>query len=204
MTGPYHAPQTPAEVALMVATFSAEEAERFESAFRFAAAAHEGQTRDEGTPYIDHPVRVALLLWEELGVRDLDILVAALNHDVLEDCEWLDASVLGGALGERATGFVEEVTKPHVPDEEKPARDRIYLDSLRDISNEARLLKLADRIDNLRGVILSGDPAKARRYLTVSREEFIPLALATDPAAARLVAEACDRIEQYLERAEPA
>src|SRR5690606_4621755 len=127
-----------------------------------------------------------------------DILVAALNHDVLEDCDWLDSDVLAGALGERATVFVEEVTKPQVPDDQKDERDRAYLDRLRDISTEGRLLKLADRIDNLRGVVLAGDPDKARRYLSVSREEFIPLALATDPVAAELIVEACDRIEHYL------
>lgn len=182
----------------MVATLSPEDAARFETAYRFAAAAHDGQTRDEGTPYIEHPVRVARILWEELGVRDLDILIAALNHDVLEDCDWLEAEVLNGALGERATGIVEEVTKPQVPEAQKAERDRNYFDRLRDISTEARLLKLADRVDNLRSVVLAGDPDKARRYLAVSREEFIPLALATDPVAADLVSTGCDKVERYL------
>lgn len=198
MTLPYHAPQTPPEVALLVATLSPDDAAHFEAAYRFAAAAHDGQTRDEGTPYIEHPVRVARILWEELGVRDLDVLVAALNHDVLEDCDWLEPEVLNGALGVRATGIIEEVTKPQVSEARKAERDRDYLERLRSVSTEARLLKLADRMDNLRSVVSAGNPDKARRYLSVSREEFLPLALATDPVAAELVTVACDDVERYL------
>lgn len=198
MTIPYHAPQTPPDIAMIIASLPPSDAGRIEAAFRFAAAAHEGQARDEGTPFIDHPVRVARILWEELGSRDVDIIVAALNHDVLEDCDWLDEEVLSGALGQRATSLIRDVTKPAVPDEEKAARDRTYLESLRGLSPESRLLKLADRIDNLRSVVHSGDPAKAARYLEVSRLEFIPLALATDPVTADLVSQACDEIERYL------
>lgn len=198
MTIPYHAPEMPVAVALMIATLSAEDAVRIEFAYRFAAAAHDGQTRDEGTPFIEHPARVARILWEEFGSRDVDAIIAALNHDVLEDCDWLDTGILGGALGEAPTRLIVHVTKERVADNKKAARDRAYLDRLWEIPSEARLLKLADRLDNLRSVVNAGDPAKARRYLTVSREAFIPLALATDPVAAQLIGNACDEIEHYL------
>jgi (p)ppGpp synthase/HD superfamily hydrolase len=59
-------------------------------------------------------------------------------------------------------------------------------------------VKLADRIDNLRAVTRSGDPEKARRYLAVSLDEFVPLAEQTDQRATQLVLEACDAIAQYL------
>ncbi len=199
MTVPYYSPPTPPEIAMMAAGVPRFDGGRLIRAFRFAEAAHDGQKRDEGTPFIEHPIRVALILWEELGVRDVDMLVAALNHDVLEDCDWLSADVLEGALGERPTGFIQDVTKPRVPDEQKAQRDQVYLDGLPALCHESRLLKLADRIDNLRGVIHANDPAKARRYLEVSRQSFIPLALATEAAAADLIAAACDDIEAYLQ-----
>lgn len=198
MSGSYQQATLPAPVTLMLAFLSDEDAQRLNDAFQFAAAAHAEHTRDEGTPYIDHPVRVAQILWEELGNRDIDLLIAALNHDVLEDCEWLEPSVLESMFGPDVTSMVLDVTKEQVPDEQNAARDRAYLDRLPNLSHKSRLLKLADRIDNLRNVPQSGDPAKARRYLAVSREEFIPLALATDQTAARLVIEACDAIEEYL------
>lgn len=175
-----------------------DDAERLVHAFRYAAAAHATHTRDEGSPFIEHPVAVAVLLYDDLGCRDVDILIAALNHDVLEDCEWLCQSDVATAIGERATNLVAEVTKELVPPEEKAARDERYLQHLWDISDEGKLLKLADRIHNLRSIPLANDPAKAHRYLEVSRRVFYPLALTVDPTAARLIAEACDAIDAYL------
>ena len=177
-----------------------DDANRLASAFRFAAAAHAGHRRDEGSPFIDHPVSVTVILGEELGCHDVDLLVAALNHDILEDCDWLRRDDVAGAIGERATRFVEEVTKEPTPEQQKSARDDRYLQRLWHISPEAKLLKLADRIHNLRSIPNANDPAKATRYLDVSRREFYPLALAVDPTAARLIAQACDAIEAYLAR----
>jgi (p)ppGpp synthase/HD superfamily hydrolase len=191
-------PPIPPELALIQAAVMPDDAERLDNAFRFAAAAHAGQTRDEGTPFIEHPVRVAAILWGELGCRDVDVLVAALNHDVVEDSELVDAALLASAFGERVAALVLDVTKEQVATEHKAARDRAYLDRLPRLSLDSRMLKLADRIDNLRSVLRSGDPDKARRYLEVSRAEFIPLALSTDQAAARLVTEACDAVEKML------
>jgi (p)ppGpp synthase/HD superfamily hydrolase len=182
----------------VLAALSPADAERLLDAYRVAAAAHGDQLRDEGTPYIEHPVRVAQVLWSELGVRDVELLMAALNHDVLEDCD-LDADFMQGKFGARVTELVQHVTKPPVPADQKQARDDAYLAALRAAPRDARLLKLADRIDNLRGVVAAGDPAKAARYLRVSRAEFLPLALLTDPTAERLIAEACDAVESYLD-----
>jgi (p)ppGpp synthase/HD superfamily hydrolase len=194
----YQPTPPPAALTIILGALAPDDAGRLHDAFQFAAAAHAGQLRDEGTPFIEHPVRVADILWSELGCRDVDVLAAALTHDTLEDCDWLGPDVLGGVIGTPALELVELVTKSRVSEECKPARDRAYLDALREAPHAARLLKLADRIDNLRGVLLTGDPAKAQRYLTVSRAEFIPLAVATDPAAERLVAAACDALESYL------
>jgi guanosine-3',5'-bis(diphosphate) 3'-pyrophosphohydrolase len=141
---------------------------------------------------------VAVILSEELGCRDVDMLIAALNHDVLEDCDWLCQQTVAASIGHRATALVAEVTKEQVSDAEKAARDQRYMEHLKVITPEAKLLKLADRIHNLRSIPNANDPAKARRYLEVSRREFYPLALSVDATAARLVAEACDALEQYL------
>lgn len=195
----YRPDSTPAPITLIAAALSSDDAERLAEAFQFAAAAHAGQIRDEGAPYIEHPVRVVSILWDEIGQReDPDLLIAALNHDVLEDCEWLPREVMVAAFGERVTRMVEDVTKERVPDEQKAGRDRAYMDRLPGLPLESRLMKLADRIDNVRSVRYSPDFAKAARYLTVSRAEFIPLALATDQTAARLLTEACDALEDHL------
>lgn len=199
MAQPYRPAPLPPEMTLMLAALPAEDRERFEQAFQFAAAAHAGQLRDEGTPYIEHPVRVAAILWQECGYRDdADLLIAALTHDILEDCENITVDVLNSAFGPRVSRIVQDLTKEPVPAEQRAARDRAYMDRLPELPFDSRVVKLADRIDNLRSVVHAGDPAKAQRYLTVSRDEFLPLAMATDATAARLIAEACDEIARYL------
>lgn len=167
---------------------------RLELTYCFAAQAHEGQLRDEGTPFIEHPLRVALILATELNCRDADVLAAALCHDVLEDCPQIDDAQLTAVIGERACGMVRDVTKRPVPEEQQAERDRAYMDALPGLTYESRLLKLADRIDNLRSVTLSGDLDKMRRYLEVSRAEFRPLAAQTNPTTELLVMQACDAV----------
>jgi (p)ppGpp synthase/HD superfamily hydrolase len=194
----YRPADIPPELTQILTRLHTDDAERLVNAFRYAAAAHADQTRDEGLPFIDHPVAVAVILSEELGCRDVDMLIAALNHDVLEDCDWLCEPEVVAALGARATSLVKDVTKEQVPEADKAARDQRYLAHLREIGRDAKLLKLADRIHNLRSIPQANDPAKARRYLDVSRQEFLPLALSVDPTAARLISDACDEIERYL------
>ncbi|HUG14610.1 MAG TPA: HD domain-containing protein [Thermomicrobiales bacterium] len=189
----------PAELITILAMCDPADAERLAMAFQFAAAAHSGQRRDEGSPFIDHPVAVAVILWQELGCRDPDVLLAALMHDVVEDCDWIDSDAIRDLIGPRAMEMVMHVTKRSVPPHQRAVRDSEYLDLLLHLPLPSRLLKLADRIHNLRRVPLAGNPAKAGRYLDISRERFYPLAIGTDSTAARLLADACDAIELYLD-----
>jgi guanosine-3',5'-bis(diphosphate) 3'-pyrophosphohydrolase len=198
MSSYYRPAVVPPQLAIILAAMTSEDAERVQQAFQFAAAAHALHTRDEGTPYIDHPVRVAGIVWSELGRREPDLVVAALTHDILEDCPEITADILEGVIGSRPLGWVIDVTKAPPADGDKARRDRDYLDRLPRLTVEARLLKLADRIDNVRSVVLSPDRAKALRYLTVTRENFLPLAAATDVTAERLLAAACQTLENWL------
>jgi guanosine-3',5'-bis(diphosphate) 3'-pyrophosphohydrolase len=58
-------------------------------ALRFSADKHRNQRRKDSaqSPYINHPIEVVQLLWEVGGVRDIDILLAAILHDTIEDTE---------------------------------------------------------------------------------------------------------------------
>src|SRR5260370_35339543 len=60
---------------------------RIRSAYEVAQVAHSGQTRDEGTPYIVHPVRVAVSLVDELNLYSPTLVCSALLHDVIEDSD---------------------------------------------------------------------------------------------------------------------
>jgi len=61
----------------------------FLAALRFTAGKHSRQRRKDAirTPYINHPIQVAELLWTGDGIRDISILIAAILHDTIEDTD---------------------------------------------------------------------------------------------------------------------
>ena len=142
-----------------------------ERAFLMAEQAHAGQTRDEGSPYIIHPVRVALTLATH-GHTDAELLAAALLHDTLEDTE-LPAATIASEFSPRVAALVQTVSRPprSVAD-----RDAIYHRQLIEGPPEARVLKVADRLDNLSFLHLSNRPGKAERYLHETEQEVLPIA----------------------------
>lgn len=121
---------------------------------QFAEERHSGQTRKDAraTPYIEHPVAVASLLIQVGGVTDLDVVVAALLHDVLEDTP-TNAKELKVRFGERVTRIVREVSDDkRLP---KVARKYLQVKGAPFISPEAKLVKLADKICNVRDILES-------------------------------------------------
>lgn len=117
----------------------------------FAAERHRRQRRKDlhATPYINHPLALASVLAVEAGVSDPEVLAAALLHDTLEDTETTLAE-LREAFGERVASIVEEVSdEPGLPDHERRQRQ---VDGAARLSPGARLVKLADKIANLRDV----------------------------------------------------
>lgn len=117
----------------------------------FAAEKHRRQRRKDlhATPYINHPLALASVLSVEAGVSDPEVIAAALLHDTLEDTE-TTAAELRAAFGERVAAIVEEVSdEPGLGDEE---RRRRQVEHAPHLSPGARLVKLADKIANLRDV----------------------------------------------------
>lgn len=121
-------------------------------AFFLARSAHRGQTRAQGTPYVTHPVRVARILRREYGIRDPEVLAAALLHDVVEDTAvTLDDLA---PFGPRVAAAAAALTRlPHEPLRDYWARAAANADAYR--------IKLADRLDNLAD--LPHMPDSARR-----------------------------------------
>lgn len=120
-------------------------------ALEFAAHKHRDQKRKnkEASPYINHPIALATVLWEEGGVTDPVVIAAALLHDTIEDTKttWQE---LRGAFGDEVAGIVLEVTD--VKWTSRPLRKRLQEWRARYASERAKLVKLADKIVNLRDV----------------------------------------------------
>lgn len=117
----------------------------------FAAHKHRDQRRKDAaaTPYINHPLAVALVLSSEGGIEDIETLCAALLHDVVEDTETTPEE-LEREFGSEIGTIVAEVTDDKSI--EKADRKRLQVEHAAHISHKAQLVKLADKICNLRDV----------------------------------------------------
>lgn len=116
-------------------------------AANFAARAHQHDFRnDEQTPYVAHPVRVAMIIAVEFGFTDESILAAALLHDTIEDCD-VDYDEILEQFGPEVAEYVAVMSKDMRMVE--PERERAYDRQLADGPWQARLIKLADTYDNL-------------------------------------------------------
>ena len=120
----------------------------------FAAEKHKNQRRKDGeaSPYINHPIALANVLATEGSVKDEEVLCAALLHDTIEDTETTEDE-LRQAFGENVTAIVLEVTDDKSLPNEK--RKQLQIEHARHASSQAKLVKLADKICNLRDILAS-------------------------------------------------
>jgi len=123
-------------------------------ALEFAATKHRDQRRKdrEASPYINHPIALANVLCNEGGVTDVEVICAALLHDTVEDTE-TSVTELEELFGKRISSIVREVSDDkRLP---KAERKRLQIEHAGALSDGAKLVKLADKICNLRDVLTS-------------------------------------------------
>lgn len=157
-------------------------------AANFAAFKHRNQRRKdaEASPYINHPLALADVLANEAGVSDAAVICAALLHDTIEDTE-TTAAELTRHFGKTIAEIVLEVTDDKsLP---KAERKRQQILHARTASKRAKLVKLADKICNLRD-IASNPPARwslarKRQYFDWARQ-VVDGARGTNRVLARL------------------
>jgi len=120
----------------------------------FAANKHRDQRRKDAgaTPYINHPLALARVLSVEGGVDDPVTLAAALLHDTIEDTD-TTAAELEQEFGAEVRGLVEAVTDDKTLP--KAERKRMQVEHAAHIDTKAQLVKLADKIANLRDMAYS-------------------------------------------------
>lgn len=145
-------------------------------AWAVGAAAHAGQTRKSGEPYITHPVAVAKVLAEQ-GL-DIETLVAAILHDTIEDTP-VTRECLATEFGPTVAELVDGVTKLdklQFRDRQEAAAEsfrKMLLAMARDL--RVILIKLADRLHNMR--TLGAQSAEARQRIALETLEiYAPIA----------------------------
>jgi len=150
---------------------------RIKKAFEFANNAHVGVKRKSGEPYIIHPVAVAKIVVEEIGLSATSI-ISALLHDVVEDTDYTLEDI-SNLFGEKVSSIVDGLTK--LSEEFTPQHDSKQANNFRKmlmtLSDDVRviLIKLADRLHNMRTL----DSMPAAKQLKIAAETlyiFAPLA----------------------------
>ncbi|NIP32590.1 HD domain-containing protein [Candidatus Saccharibacteria bacterium] len=158
----------------LIKRYSAEDRERVLGAFEFAKKYHASQKRDEGVPYIIHPVRVANILMKERDYYDPDVIIGALLHDVVED-----SPVKVGQIGRK---FGSEVKRLVIGMTRVKTRENKYIKFKKTMKADyrIRMIKCADVLDNVRSWPLSTKTYKFPRWFKEVREMYLTLAKNTD------------------------
>ena len=138
----------------------------------FAARQHAQQRRkgEAGEPYVNHLTEVARLVSEATEGSDPIAVMAAVLHDTVEDTG-ISSSELAAAFGPQVAGLVAEVTDDKSL--EKSERKRLQIEHAAHISPQAKLIKIADKISNVRSIRSSPPPwghDRKRAYLDWARE----------------------------------
>ncbi len=120
-------------------------------ALTFSARKHRDQRRKdaEGTPYVNHPIELLNILVNEAGIEDAETLAAALLHDTIEDTE-TRVEEIENEFGLVIASLVMEVTDDKTLS--KLERKAMQIHHAPHLSDKARLVKLADKIANLRDI----------------------------------------------------
>ena len=143
-------------------------------ALNFAANKHRNQRRKNvaAFPYINHPISLVNILCNEVHITDINVICSALLHDTVEDTE-TTAEELVVEFGQDISDIVMEVTDDKTI-EARQTRKQLQIEHASQISNSAKLLKLADKISNLRDLAI--DPpadwsaSRRREYFDWSKQ----------------------------------
>jgi len=137
-------------------------------ALRFAAYKHRDQRRKDPrtTPYINHPIEVAEIISRIGGINDTDVLCGAILHDTIEDTQTTPEEIereFGTAILRIVLAVTDDKLLP------KETRKHLQIEHAPALSAEAKLVKLGDKICNIRDVIsdppTGWDDKRRREYV---------------------------------------
>ena len=145
------------------------------AAYNFAAVAHKDQKRKTGEPYIIHPIAVARIVAEEMGLGANPVMAAFL-HDVIEDCPYTIDDIRE-RFGDDVAFLVGVVTKQKKAKYDKSKQVDNFRQILSSVQFDVRaiLVKLADRLHNMR-TLSSMRPDKQMKIASETDYFYAPLA----------------------------
>jgi GTP diphosphokinase / guanosine-3',5'-bis(diphosphate) 3'-diphosphatase len=184
-------------------SYTPRECEIIEGSLSLGERAHEGQMRADGSPYIIHPIRTALLAIWLANAPKVEVIIGCLLHDILEDT-WVTERDIEHTFGQIVAGYVRGVTRYREGPESPELRFQRKLDKWKEIMSsswEIRMIKTSDFCDNVISWKFIGASSsgykKIPRWLKEAQEIYLPLAKATSEEAASLLE---SEISAYLRR----
>lgn len=169
--------------------FPNETVETIDYAYDLAKEAHRKQVRKTGERYFEHLRNVALILIDECKITDTNMLVASLLHDSGEDTpifgnstktyeEWKQKSMfrLSKTFNPEVAEMVLALTKTNneIDFKSKTEAHHFYIDNLKKASPKTRLIKMADRLHNLR-TLAGSSPEFIEKQLKETQEVYFPI-----------------------------
>ncbi|MFA6475879.1 MAG: HD domain-containing protein [Candidatus Paceibacterota bacterium] len=150
---------------------------RLDMAYDMAKYGHRNQFRESGERYFEHVRNTAIILVDELGVYDVELIMAALLHDILEDSFLLKGDRTEMIFGARVAYITTTVSKlPKDDPRFATPKQRLlfYHQQIKNGNWEVKLVKLADRLHNLR-TLMSCSLEKQKRKLAETKRSYLPL-----------------------------
>jgi (p)ppGpp synthase/HD superfamily hydrolase len=174
-------------------------------ALAYAEGIHEGQYRKstqytKAEPYIVHPIKVALVICDELGITDATTICGALLHDTVE-CG--NGKVTTGTIekefGRNIALMVSVLTKPLLDENvERSEQIATYHGRLSRTSINTKLVKLAERLDNMRDAQELLDSEFQIRYLKETMKVYVPMAFDTNEHLHSELVAACNKLDRTI------
>ena len=135
-----------------------------QQALQYATQAHQGQTRSGGEPYIGHPVRVANIIKQYKQSHNLDALIqAAYLHDTIEDTATTQEA-LHDLFGGLVASLVQELTSDLEEIQRVGKKDYLARKMAHEMSSWGLVIKLADRLDNVKDIATAKTPEWRQKY----------------------------------------
>jgi (p)ppGpp synthase/HD superfamily hydrolase len=177
-----------------------------QKAVMYAEEMHEGQYRmsnklgSRPELFIVHPLKVALIILEELGLKDQISVCGALLQDVVENSGGrVTTGNIEREFGRNVALMVSILTKPPL-DPSMPRNEQLatYYGRIAKANIPTRLVKLAGRLDNMREAVDLFDLEFQRQYLLETLEVYVPMALETDEYLHTELLGLCERMDRAL------
>lgn len=168
---------------------------RLDKVTELAQQSHVGQERKfSREPYIYHPISVATTILELDDPNLEEMVLAALLHDVLEDTKTTEQEIVDVA-GPKVLKLVQELTNPSKNCKaSRAASKQMDREHLATVSREAKIIKLADRLDNIKDIASIDDSFKFI-YIEETRQ-LLPAIYSACPYLGDKILDICENFNQ--------